>query len=94
MGLQRQATLQHGFGLGQQLAAGPGQRRIAAAAVEQRHAEVDLQVGHRRTDRGLGLAQAPRGSGKGACLNHQCEYLQLVQRKTHGHPPATHRLDR
>lgn len=40
------------------------QRGISSASVKQRNPQVSLQIGDRRADDGLGLAEAPGGCGK------------------------------
>lgn len=59
--VDRRAGFQRALHLRQQRAAGIGQRRRARRAVEQLHAEIDLEVRDRFGDRRLPLAQLARG---------------------------------
>ena len=85
---QPAAGLQHLLGALQQHMARRRQRRLAAAAIEQHHIQVNLQARHGRADGGLALAELARRRRKRALGGRLHKRLQHFVR---GHD---YRLDR
>ncbi|MCY1561063.1 hypothetical protein D9M68_982760 [compost metagenome] len=79
MTFQRQAALQNGLGLQQQLLARGGQCRDTRGAVEQLDAKVRFQVGDGGADGGLRAPEPARRCREGACLRNGDQNLQLIQ---------------
>ncbi|MNN93456.1 hypothetical protein D3C81_2119080 [compost metagenome] len=79
MGFEGHAAFEHGFGLHQQFMAAGGEGRAAVAAVEQVDAKVGFEVGNRRADGRLGLAQLAPGCGERSAFDHLDEHQQLIE---------------
>nr|WP_290127609.1 hypothetical protein [Pseudomonas moraviensis] len=79
MGLEGHAALQYRLCLHQQFMAAGGEGGAAIAAVEQLDAEIGFQVGNRRADGRLGLAQLAPGGGERAAFHHLDEHQQLIE---------------
>lgn len=59
------------------------QRGISSASVKQQNPQVGLQIGNRRADDGLGLAEAPGGCRKRSGIRRCIECLQLFYGEVH-----------
>jgi hypothetical protein len=71
--------------LAQQLAPGLGELGAVAAAVEQRHVEVVLELLHGIGDRRGHAVQLLGGGGEAALAVDGVQHQQRIQRQTHGH---------
>ncbi|MCY1530549.1 hypothetical protein D9M68_657400 [compost metagenome] len=98
--VQRAGALVELLGLPQQLARleqqhppRVGQLRVAARAVEQRHAEVDLEQPDGGAHGRLGLAQVARRGRERAALGGRHELAQLVNGPFHSGHPSIFQID-
>ena len=57
-----------------------GENRVACTPIEQRHTELDFQIGERLTDDGLRAPQLPAGSRKAALFGGGDKGAELIQR--------------
>jgi hypothetical protein len=72
--------------LGMQRARLAGGQHTAGAALEQRHAQLDLEMPDEPADAGLRDVQQPGGAGDAAGLHHRSENYDLAQ--IHASTPA------
>ena len=65
--------------IGEEGAAGPGERDLPWTAVDQADAELILEVADLAAERGLGDPELPRGCAHVACLGHGLEVPQVPE---------------